>query len=126
MVRLLLKRDKSTNLGTSGALFINGEFFCNTLEPPVVKLTHPAVLCGTYRVVWYPSTRFKGLRLMLKDVPHRFYILIHEGNRPADTMGCILVGVKQSLHYITNSRETLYKLHEKIRELNEEMQITIE
>lgn len=47
---------------------------------------------GTYNGVYHVSPKFGGTYLL--DVPGRSEIILHEGNLPEDTQGCILVGSK--------------------------------
>ena len=93
-----------------GKMLINGEFLCNTLEPPAVGRVHPAIPAGTYKVRMYPSARFKGVRPMICDVPGRSAILIHEGNSAADTLGCILVGINDRKGWVSQSKSYLNRL----------------
>lgn len=96
-----------------GQLFIDGQLFCHTMEPPY-SASHPCIPKGTYKVEMYPSAKFKGMRPIIKDVPKRSGILIHEGNVPANTMGCILVGRNTKVGMLTNSKATLNDLISKI------------
>ncbi|PAF52016.1 DUF5675 family protein [Helicobacter sp. 13S00477-4] len=71
---------------------------------------------GKYGLIWHHSQRFK-LKLPLLhniDVPIDRDILIHAGNYPKDTIGCILVGdsYKQNNESfsVLNSKKTLYEL----------------
>ena len=73
--------------GVFGVLCIEGKAFCVTLEPHDSKIP-----CGTYNATIHQSYRFKRELWMLNDVPERSYILIHSGNAPTDSEGCILIG----------------------------------
>ena len=53
-----------------------------------------AIPCGEYDVEYRRSTKFKKLMPFLKDVPNFEGVMIHTGNRPCDSKGCILVGNK--------------------------------
>ena len=69
-----------------GKLYINDVYFCDTLEN-----SDKAIDPGDYNFSVVLSPRFKK-SLPLLDVSHRAGILIHAGNYPRDTKGCILVG----------------------------------
>lgn len=98
---------------TIGKLFIDGKYFCDTLEPPVTAVRHSAVAVGTYQVnlVWSPKFNRYMLRL---EVPRRTGILIHSGNTSSDTHGCILLGENTSVGYLYNSRKYVEDLRLKI------------
>lgn len=98
---------------TIGQLYIDGQLFCHTMEPPK-SATHPCIPKGDYKVKMYPSSKFKGMRPIILDVPGRSGILIHEGNYPSNTMGCILVGRNTKVGMLTNSKATLLELISKI------------
>jgi len=51
-----------------------------------------AIPAGIYTCVPYSGTKYKDV-YMIKDVPDRTAILIHNGNIEANTLGCILVGL---------------------------------
>lgn len=83
---------------TLGKLFIDDVFFCHTLEdrvrPPGEKLYgETAIPEGTYVVT---IEAFRGdtnkMYPYLHDVPMFTGVCMHGGNRPEDTLGCILVG----------------------------------
>jgi hypothetical protein len=52
-------------------------------------------------------------------------ILIHIGNRPEDTEGCILVGENKVKGQVINSTETFKRLYELLKEAGK-IAITIE
>ena len=65
---------------------------------------------------------------LLPDVPHFSGILIHSGNTPADTEGCILVGENKVKGQVINSRATLFRLLDILDEAEsrgEDIYITI-
>lgn len=69
-----------------------------TLEPPW-RDNQPFRSCipvGRYRIQLAVSPRFGRNIPHLLDVPGRTDILIHPMNRPADTHGCIGVGLRAS------------------------------
>lgn len=117
-LQITIKRLWPKDKYTIGRLYINGEHYCNTLEPPLKEkapnMAHPAIPPGTYRVKMHNSPKFKGLRPILLDVPGRSYILIHEGNHVSNTLGCILVGWNQKVGYLNNSWKALKPLMQRI------------
>lgn len=70
-----------------------------------------------------------GDRPLLENVPGRSAILIHEGNYPKDTLGCILTGNNSVKGMVTKSKATLKKIMPMLEyywKRNEEIWITIE
>lgn len=61
------------------------------------------------------SRKFHGRRLFLKGVPGFYGILIHEGNFPRDTQGCILVGYFKAQAVLINSRQVLQRLMREVK-----------
>jgi hypothetical protein len=130
MIRLLLKRIALRDDYTIGKLYIDGSYFCDTLEDRVRDLAKEAkvpaktaIPSGTYKVMVNTSPKFKRLLPRLLDVPHFDGILIHRGNTPEDTAGCILVGENKQIGKVLNS--TYYE--ERLVEiLKTDRNITIE
>ena len=115
-----------------------GGAFCNTLEPPegtplesVTAGSRKAIPPGTYNIKMHWSPKF-GKMLPLIYTPGtnpprvlgslplgggmgRGAILIHAGNYPRDTVGCILVGMNTKVGMVQNSRDCLALLVNKIR-----------
>ena len=79
--------------GTFGVLRLDGQAACVTMEPPD-RDNQTDVSCipaGTYVCRRRNSPRF-GDTFEVTDVPGRTHILFHQGNRLADTSGCVLLG----------------------------------
>lgn len=93
-----------------GRLYVNGTYFCDTLEPPLTLKEGAGILPNRYPLISYPSKKFKGIRPCVTEVFERSGILIHEGNTVADTKGCILVGINRKVGQVLASRECLNKL----------------
>lgn len=102
-----------------GKLFINGVFFCHTLEPSV-SASRPkgCIPVGSYRleVTWSP--KFKTDLPLLLGVPNFEGIRIHSGNTYKDTEGCLLVGDNLEVGKVLNSRNRLVELIRLIRKNN--------
>ena len=108
-VNLLIIRDTFTEKSTIGKLFINGESFCDTLENPYIN-NERNISCipeGQYKVrlrLARESATRDYLHLLVQDVPNRKWILVHIGNYPSQTQGCILVGNGREQDAVNNSR----------------------
>lgn len=100
---------------TIGKLYIDGVFFCDTLEPSTTATQHPAVKLGSYRlsIVW--SYKF-GSFMPRIEVPHRSGILFHVGNYPHDTKGCVLLGLNTIKGSVTASKVTFNSFFDMILE----------
>jgi len=132
MMHLTLARHQYGALSTLGRLYINGAFECFTLENPWQdnKRRVSCVPEGTYevkfRLVGGFQTRAREIfpdlhnsirgMLELQAVPDRDYILIHWGNDPGDTLGCILLGETQSADFVGRSRAAYRKAYPQIAE----------
>jgi hypothetical protein len=122
IMKLTLKRRFLGDDYTIGSLYIEGEYFCDTLEDvdrglvqsmPLneirkIKIPHEtAIPTGTYRVVVNLSPAKKRMLPRLLDVPGFSGILIHRGNTKSDSSGCILVGENKVKGKVINS--TIYE-----------------
>ena len=100
---------------TIGRLDVDGKFFCDTLEDRVRDLSREkkiagetAIPAGCYEVVVNWSPRFRRRLPRLLNVPGFEGILIHRGNTPEDTAGCILVGENKMRGRVVHS--TVYEI----------------
>lgn len=140
---------------TIGRLYVDGVYFCNTLEDRDrgLKQTDPiatiksrkvygetAIPSGTYGVAmnvtspkyaavsWYWQL-CQGKMPRLLSVPGFEGILIHPGNTALDSLGCILVGKNTKVGQLTESKATFQKLYKEIAKAvkeGEEITIVIE
>lgn len=113
---------------TVGRLYVNNEFFSNTLEDKIIDKNkngifdngekkvygESAIPYGKYKVIYNWSPKFGCNLPRLLDVPHFEGILIHPGNTARDSAGCILVGKNTSKGMLSESRYTSDKLNEII------------
>ena len=125
---------------TIGKLYVDGEFFCDTMEDVDRGLTadmseleiaskkvygKTAIPRGTYSVILdVKSPKYSqraqysfcdGYLPRLVGVPGFDGILIHIGNYPEDTDGCILVGHNTVVGAVMQSSETFKKLYSLLK-----------
>lgn len=152
---LTLKRVAKRPTYTIGKLYIDGVYFCDTLEDRDRGLTQSmslkeiqskkvpsqtAIPTGTYEVsVSVVSPRFskkavyqkicKGRVPRLLNVPGYDGVLIHIGNTDKDSAGCILVGKNSAVGKVLQSTDTFTRLFAKLNEAdknNEKITITVQ
>lgn len=134
MIELKLVRKYLKEEYTIGKLYIDGVYFCDTLEDAVRDIYkgnctakiygRTAIPCGKYTVLYNYSPKYKKLMPRLMDVPCFSGILIHPGNTHSDTDGCILVGENKQVGKVLSSRITFNKLIQVIQP-NKDKQIRI-
>lgn len=122
-MKILLRRVAKRSTYTIGKMYLNGEYFCDTLEDtdrgitqntPIsdikrIKIpSRTAIPIGTYDIIVNMSPRFKRQLPRLLNVPGFEGILIHRGNEDNDTSGCILVGENKVIGKVINS--TIYEI----------------
>ena len=143
-MKLTLKRIFKGETYTIGKLYIDGGYFCDTIEDTVRELpqtcpnTPKGVVCkckekvyaetaipaGTYKVTMEYSPRFKRRFPYLHNVPHFLGILIHSGNTAEESSGCVIVGLNKVKGKVLESRVTLDALIKRI-EGQKDLTITI-
>lgn len=122
-MKLQLKRRYKGPDYTIGSLYVNGAYFCDTLEDKVRDIPREgkipgktAIPAGEYKVILSYSPRFKRELPRLLNVPYFEGILIHRGNTPNHTEGCILVGENKIKGQVVNSTQYELRLIELMRE----------
>lgn len=139
---------------TIASLSIDGKRFCDVLEDPDRGLTsdmtnaeiaqkkqygNTAIPKGTYKIemgVVSPkyaardwAKRWGGRLPRLKNVPGFEGVLIHVGNKPEDTSGCLLVGENTVKGRVENSAPTFDRLMTVLVQAwyrGEEINLTVE
>ena len=107
----LIRLESRYKYGTFGALRVNKELLCVTLEPPD-KANQQNISCiPAQQYYCYPHKSDKfGSTWRVADVPGREGILFHPGNTLHNTSGCILLaeywGKLQGDRAILNSGST--------------------
>lgn len=154
-MELNLRRVALRDTYTIGKLYVNGIYFCDTIEDKVRDLNKDgdlndvgegkipsltAIPYGKYEVtlkVQSPKYSLKsnynwckGYLPRLINVPHFEGILIHAGNTSSDSAGCILVGENKIKGQVINSMVTLKRLYcsvlKEASDKNEDIWIKIE
>ena len=125
-MHILVEREPTKNGTTLGKLYLNGKFFCDTLEDEIREIPNmdvavwkiygkTAIPAGMYEVTLDDSPRFGPDTLTVNGVHGFDKIRIHAGNTQEDTHGCLLVGVRLNDVTITQSRLTLQHLKEALQ-----------
>lgn len=153
-MKILVKRIAKKATYTIGKLYINGEFFCNTIEDKdrglrsdmsleeIKKIKIPSVTAiptGTYKItidVISPKFSKKAAYQYIDGKLPRLIgvkgfdgILIHQGTTEKDSAGCLIVGKNTIVGKVTQSQATFRALYAKMKEAKErgeEITITIE
>lgn len=115
---------------TIGKLYIDGEYFCDTIEDkdrglststPLEQIrakkiyAKTAIPIGDYDVILSYSSKFGKVLPEILDVPGWTGVRIHSGNTADDSLGCIIVGTNDRKGWVSASRDTMNKLMEKLQ-----------
>lgn len=110
MLQVLLTRNWRKDTYTIGRIYVNGNFFCNSLEDkdrgliqgmPLETLKkmkiqdQTAIPVGTYRLRVTMSPKFKRELIEVVDVPAFTGIRFHRGVNENHTSGCVLTGLNK-------------------------------
>ena len=139
-MKLKLNRIALRKTYTIGKLYIDGKYFCDTLEDTVMDTNKSgkfdngekkvkgktAIPYGTYEIKWTYSPRFKKYTPQLMNVPQCEGIRIHAGNSSTDAEGCLLLGENKKVGMVLNSRATINKFYPIIKEACSKGKVTIE
>lgn len=126
-MRITVERIANRPTYCIGRLYIDGVYFCDTLEDtdrglndtmPEEEISkikihgQTAIPIGIYKCILNYSPKFKKVMPLLLNVKGYSGIRIHSGNTDKETLGCILVGENKVVGKVINSRvkyEALYK-----------------
>jgi len=152
-MKLLLHRIARKETYTIGRLYINGKYYCDTIEDKdrdfnrngvfdngeTKVYSETAIPNGTYRITMkvqspkysrYPQyAKCRGYLPRLLDVPSFEGVLIHIGNTAKDSAGCILVGKNKVVGKVLDSTATFWPLYEQLQAADkrgEKIYITVE
>ncbi len=132
-MELQLNRIAKKDTYTIGKLYIDGVYFCDTLEDkdrglkdsmPVSEIQklkvygETAIPIGTYTITITYSSKFRKMLPLIHNVKGFSGIRIHSGNTEKDTLGCIIVGQNKVKGKVINSIDTFNKLFTKLKTSN--------
>ena len=145
-----LRRIARRETYTIGRLYIDGAYFCDTIEdkdrglrqdlPLSVNKARKragvtAIPTGRYRVtLGVQSPKYKdrkeykfcnGYLPRLLNVPAFDGILIHIGNTAEDSAGCILVGRNTQVGKVLKSTVTFWELYSRLQDAKDDIYITV-
>lgn len=127
MKKVEVKRTFKGEEYTIGKLYIDGHYFCDTLEDKVRPLGEKiagktAIPAGTYKVKMTWSPRFKRYLPEILNVPNFTGVRIHSGNTAENSSGCVLLGLNKVKGKVLNSKNAVEFF---IDRLPDEYEITI-
>ena len=109
-MELVLKRVDKAEDAMIGELYVDGAFECWTLER-----TDKLIPTGTYRVELYDSPKNGRVVPQLLNVVGRKNIQIHIANYARELEGCIAVGKKRFVDYVSQSKVAFESLMSKLQ-----------
>ena len=151
-MKLLLKRIAKKPAYTIGKLYIDGQYFSDTIEDKDRGLTQnmssdaikrikvanqTAIPIGTYKITlgtvsprfgskdFYKKNANGGKLPRLLSVPGFDGVLMHCGNTAEDSSGCVIVGRNKAVGKVLESKETFIKLYKTLQSAKDEITITI-
>lgn len=137
---ITLRRIAMKDTYTIGKLYIDGVYFCDTvedkdrglddsMEESTIKSRkvygETAIPLGTYKIEITYSPKFKKNLPLLYNVKGFEGIRIHSGNTAKDSLGCIIVGKNKKVGMVLDSRSTMTKLMKILTNTKENIWLTI-
>ena len=151
-MELLLKRIARRQKYTIGKLYVDGVYFCDTIEDTDRGLTdamplneikkkkimnETAITSGRYEITlniispkfskksFYYINANKGRVPRLLNVKGFEGILIHSGTDQNSSSGCLIVGENKIVGKVINSQATFIKLYKVLQSAKEKIYITV-
>lgn len=133
-MKIVIIRTEFASNYTTGKLFINGTYLCDTLEdtyrgqlhnPGDKVFAETAIPAGKYQVIINFSNKFKKQMPLVLNVPNFSGIRLHSGNTVQDTAGCILLGTETEPGVIARSKEHYQKFYALLQEGTKKGKVTI-
>ena len=130
-MRLTLIRIANKPTYCIGKLYVDGKYFCDTLEDhdrglddsmelsdiiSLKKYGETAIPTGIYNVLLTYSPKYKKVMPLINNVKGYSGIRIHSGNTAKDTLGCLLVGKNKEVGKVLDSRNTYNALFKRLQQ----------
>lgn len=121
-MKLTLQRYLFDNDYTMGLLFIDGLYFCDTIEDKFrgndlkgkKVYGETCIPYGVYDIKITYSLKYKKNMPQIMDVPYFTGIRIHSGNTAKDSFGCVIIGIKSENGKVLESRKTYNALIKRL------------
>ena len=124
-----------------GKLYIDGKYFCDTIEDTdrglddkmseeeIVKYkikSETAIPTGIYQITITYSPKYKKNMPLINNVKGYSGIRIHSGNTAKDTEGCLIVGKNTKVGMVTESRVTYNAMFKRLLQTKSKIIIDIQ
>jgi len=112
-MKIQVFRKLYTAKSTISDIFIDNVFFGYGLEPSVMHGTagvNQAIPEGKYDIEFYDSPKFSSRLLRVMCAEEYGVILLHNGNFPKDTEGCLILGRTYDTDWVGESKVKLEEL----------------
>lgn len=128
-MKITIERKYKKENYTIGKLYIDGIYFCDTLEDKDRNLDssmsledilakkvygETAIPYGTYECEITYSPKFKRDLLLIKNVKGFEGIRVHNGSFATDSLGCVLIGRNTHVGMLSESKKTLEAFMKRI------------
>lgn len=123
-----------------GKLYIDGKYFCDTIEDTdrglddkmseeeILKYkikSETAIPTGIYPITITYSPKYKKNMPLINNVKGYSGIRIHSGNTSKDTEGCLIVGKNKEVGKVLESRVTYNALYKRLVQAKDKIIIDI-
>lgn len=140
-MRITLVRIANRPTYCIGKLYIDGKWFCDTLEDTdrglddsmtekeILKIKvkgETAIPTGIYQLLLTYSPKYKKIMPLVNNVKGYQGIRIHSGNTAKDTEGCLLVGKNKEVGKVLDSRMTFNALFKRLNQAKGKIIIDIQ
>lgn len=140
-MRLTLVRIANRPTYCIGKLYIDGKWFCDTIEDTDRGLCdemsekeilerkvkgETAIPTGIYQVLITYSPKYKKQMPLINNVKGYSGIRIHSGNTSKDTEGCLIVGKNKEVGKVLESRITYNALFKRLQQAKGKIIIDIQ